>query len=84
MAPPVDPAKAKGKFTLHLSTFATSAEANAFAQQYPGAFVIAAEVPGKGMAYRVRYGNFRLYKDATAAKDSFEKQHSTIALIAAR
>jgi DedD protein len=84
MAPAADPAKAKGKFTLHLSTFATAEEAKAFAQQYPGAFVISGEVPGRGVAHRVRYGNFPSFKDATAAKDSFEKQHGTIALVAAR
>ena len=84
VAPPVDPAKAKGKYTLQLSTFTTSADADAFVQKYPGAFVIAADVPGKGMVYRVRLGNYGSYKDAVAAKDSFEKQHSTIALIAAR
>jgi hypothetical protein len=79
-----DPAKAKGKFTLHLSTFTTSDEAEAFAQRYPGAFVIAGPVPGKGMVFRVRYGNFGSYKEAAAAKDGFEKQHNTIALVAAR
>jgi len=83
-APPVDPAKAKGKYTLQLSTVATSADADALVQKYPGAFVIAADVPGKGMVYRVRLGNYGSYKDAVAAKESFEKQHSTIALIAAR
>lgn len=83
-APPVDPAKAKGKYTLQLSTFTTSADAEAYVQKYPGAFVIAADVPGKGMTYRVRLGNYASYKDAVAAKDSFEKQHSMIALIAAR
>lgn len=83
-APPVDPGKAKGKYTLQLSTFTTAADADAFVQKYPGAFVIAADVPGKGMTYRVRLGNYGSYKDAVAAKDSFEKQHSTIALIAAR
>jgi DedD protein len=84
VAPPVDPAKTKGKYTLQLSTFTTSADADAFVQKYPGAFVIAADVPGKGMVYRVRLGNYGSYKDAAAAKDSFEKQHSMIALIAAR
>jgi cell division septation protein DedD len=83
-APAVDAPKAKGKFTLHLSTFASADEANAFAQRYPGAFVVAGDVPGRGMAYRVRYGNFPTYKDATSAKDSFEKQHNMIALVAAR
>ncbi|HSS40087.1 MAG TPA: SPOR domain-containing protein [Polyangia bacterium] len=78
------PAKGKGKFTLHLSTFATSAEADAFAQRFPGAFVVSAAVPGKGMVYRVRYGNFSSFKEASAAKDGFEKQHNMIALVAAR
>jgi DedD protein len=81
---PADPAKAKGKFTLHLSTFGSADEAQTFAQKYPGAFVVSAEVPGKGTAYRVRYGNYASFKDAAAAKDSFEKQHNTIALVAAR
>jgi len=84
VAPPVDPSKAKGKYTLQLGTFPTSADADALVQKYPGAFVIAADVPGKGMVYRVRLGNYGSYKDVVAAKDSFEKQHSTIALIAAR
>ena len=84
MAPAVDLAKSKGKFTLHLSTFATAEEASAFAQRYPGAFVVSGELPGRGMTYRVRYGNFPTFKDATGAKDSFEKQHGTIALVAAR
>jgi septal ring-binding cell division protein DamX len=79
-----DASKGRGKFTLHLSTFASADEANAFAQHYPGAFVVAGDVPGRGMAYRVRYGNFPTYKDATSAKDSFEKQHNVIALVAAR
>jgi septal ring-binding cell division protein DamX len=84
LAPPVDPAKSKGKYTLQLTTFTTSVDAESFVQKYPGAFVIAADVPGKGMVYRVRLGNYGSYKDAVAAKDSFEKQHSMIALIAAR
>jgi cell division protein FtsN len=83
-APVIDPGKAKGKYTLQLSTFTTPADAESFVQKFPGAFVIAAEVPGKGMTYRVRLGNYGSYKDAVAAKESFEKQHSTIALIAAR
>jgi len=84
MAPAAEPAKSKGKFTLHLSTFATAEDASAFAQRYPGAFVVSGDVPGRGMTYRVRYGNFPTFKDATSAKDSFEKQHGTIALVAAR
>jgi cell division septation protein DedD len=84
MAPAADPPKSKGKFTLHLSTFATADEASAFAQRYPGAFIVSGEVPGRGMTYRVRYGNFPTFQEATSAKGSFEKQHGTIALVAAR
>jgi len=83
-APPVDAAKVRGKYTLQLSTFMTSAEAEAFAQRFPGAFVISGPVPGKGTIYRVRYGNFASFKEASTAKDGFEKQHSMIALVAAR
>ncbi len=79
-----DPLKTKGKYTLQISTFVTSAEAAAFAQRYPGAFVVAGDVPGKGLSYRVRFGNFMSYRDATAAKDAFEKQHNQIALVAVR
>jgi cell division septation protein DedD len=82
--PPADPTKARGKYTLQISTFATSADAEAFVQKYPGAFVIAGDVPGKGTLYRVRFGNYASFKDATAAKENFEKQHNMIALVAAR
>lgn len=82
---PLNPAApVRGKFTLQLSTFGTAETANSFAERYPGAFVVAGDVPGKGMAYRVRYGNFGSFKEATAAKDSFERQHNMIALVAAR
>jgi cell division septation protein DedD len=84
MMPAADPAKVKGKFTLHLNTFGSADEASAFAQRYPGAFVVSGEVPGRGIAHRVRFGNFPTFKDAASAKESFEKQHGTIALVAAR
>jgi hypothetical protein len=51
-----------------LNTFTTADDANAFAQRYPGAFVISGDVPGKGVTYRVRYGNFPSFKDATAPR----------------
>jgi cell division septation protein DedD len=83
-APAPDLAKVKGKYTLQISTFATSADAQAFVQKYPGAFVVAGDVAGKGTLYRVRFGNYGSFKDAAAAKESFEKQHNLIALVAAR
>ena len=79
-------AKASGRYTLHLSTFASKEEADAFARKYTadGAFVVAADVPGKGTAYRVRVGSFASYQQAVAAKGAFEKQNKTIALVANR
>jgi cell division septation protein DedD len=79
-----DAPKPRGKYTLQLSTFATAEDAQTFVDHYPGAFVVAGDVPGKGTTYRVRYGNFASYQEATAAKESFEKQHNMIALVAAR
>jgi hypothetical protein len=84
VGPAADPTKVKGKFTLQLSTFTTADEARAFADRYPGAFVIGSDAAGKGGTFRVRYGNFASYKEATDAKESFEKQHNMIALVAAR
>jgi len=43
-----------------------------------------ASVADKGTWYRVRVGDFASAKDAVAAKASFEKRHSVIALVAPR
>jgi septal ring-binding cell division protein DamX len=81
----IDPAKApKGKYTLHLASLPTKEEADALARKYPGAFVVAGDVPGKGLLYRVRYGNYASYQEVIAAKAAFERQNKAIALIAAR
>jgi cell division septation protein DedD len=85
---PVAPAKpaVKGKFTLHLASFATKDEAEAFARKFAaqGAFVVSSDVPDKGTVYRVRCGNFATLQEATTAKTAFEKQNKVIALVAAR
>ena len=49
-----------------------------------GAFVITSEIPGKGIWYRVRLGNYGSVQEATTAKANFEKQHNVIAYVAAR
>jgi len=78
-----DPAKAKGRFTLQLGSFPDRAEAEAFSHRFTpqGAYVIASEIPGKGIWYRVRVGDYASAKDAIAAKSSFEKQHNVIAYV---
>jgi DedD protein len=81
--PPLDPAKAKKRFTLQLGAFADRAEAEAFAQRFAAqsAYVIPSEIPGKGIWFRVRAGDYPSAKDAIAAKANFEKQHGVIAYV---
>ena len=77
---------ARGKFTLQLSSYPDRGDADAFARRFAsqGAFVITSEIPGKGVWYRVRVGNYASIQEATAAKSTFEKQHNVIAYVAAR
>jgi hypothetical protein len=83
---PAAPAHApgKGNFLLQLSSFQDRAEADAFARRFAGqnAYVVASEVPGKGLWYRVRVGSYGTMKDATAAKTAFEHEHGVIAYVA--
>ena len=79
-----DPAKSKGKFTLHLNTFATADDASAFAQRYPGAFVDQRRGPGARHDLPRPLRKLPVVQGRDRAKDSFEKQHGTIALVAAR
>ena len=39
------------------------------------------EIPGRGLWYRVRVGDYVSAKDAIAAKAGFEKQHNVIAYV---
>jgi cell division protein FtsN len=81
---PIDPAKLpKKRFTLQLGAFADRAEAEAFARRFAAqsAYVIPSEIPGKGIWFRVRAGDYPSAKDAIAAKTNFEKQHGVIAYV---
>ena len=84
--PPASPTHApgKGNFLLQLSSFQDRAEADAFARRFSGqnAYVVASEVPGKGLWYRVRVGSYGTMKDAAAAKTAFEREHGVIAYVA--
>jgi cell division septation protein DedD len=75
----------KGKFTLQLSAFQDQAEAEAFLATVKGAgyraYVVSAEVEGKGTFYRVRLGNYNSYDDAVAAKAEFERKVPKIAYV---
>jgi|GEM_PF-238933 len=75
-------APGKGSFLLQLSSFQDRAEADAFARRFSNAYVVASEVPGKGLWYRVRVGSYGTMKDAAAAKSAFEREHGVIAYVA--
>jgi len=76
--------KGKARFALQLSSFQTKAEAEAFAQKFEAEhpYMVVSDIPGKGVWYRVRVGDYASAKDALVAKQSFEKKHSVIAYVA--
>jgi DedD protein len=82
IAPAPAPAAARGKYLLHLSTFASRQDAEAFARRFENAYVMASDAPGKGTVYRVRVGNYGTIQEAAAAKSAFEQRHSVIAYVA--
>jgi hypothetical protein len=83
-APPARSDKTRANFLLQLSSFQDRAEADAFARRFSAqsAYVVASEVPGKGLWYRVRVGSYGNLKDATVAKSTFEREHGVIAYVA--
>ncbi len=74
------PAGHDGSYQLQVSSFKTREEADAFAQQLRirghKAYVIEANVPGRGTWFRVRVGPFPTQAAASAYRSSFEaKEH---------
>jgi DedD protein len=70
-------AEAKVRFTLQLSSFQDKAEAEAFLASTKSsgfqAYLIEADVSGKGTFYRVRLGSYRSLDAANDAKADYEK-----------
>jgi len=86
--PPPKPDKKKssgGKFTLQLSSFQSRAEADDFVGKLAPAgykpYIIQSEVPGRGIFFRVRIGEYPSMEDALAAKGEFEAQQHIIAYV---
>ncbi len=74
------PAGHDGSYQLQVSSFKTHEEADAFAQQLRirghKAYVLEANVPGRGTWFRVRVGPFPTQAAASAYRSSFEaKEH---------
>ncbi len=84
-APATPPPSVPGHFTLQLSAFADKADADAFVKRMQGSgykpFVVASEIPGKGVFYRVRLGDYTNRESATAAKEELEKKQSVVAYV---
>lgn len=73
-------------FTLQLSAFPEKADAEAFMQKIAAAgyhpFLVASEIPGRGLFYRVRVGDFGSRQAALTAKNDFEHKQRLIAYVA--
>jgi cell division septation protein DedD len=79
------PEKKPGKFTLQLSSFKEKVEAQSFLadMRIAGyrAYLVEAQVEGKGTFFRVRFGHYETYEDALSAKEEFEDKMQKIAYV---
>jgi cell division septation protein DedD len=73
-------------FTLQLSAFPDKADAEEFMRKIQSAgykpFLVASEIPGKGVFYRVRVGDYGSRQSAVDAKAEFERKQRIIAYVA--
>ena len=73
-------------FTLQLSAFPDKSDAEEFMRKIQSAgykpFLVASEIPGKGVFYRVRVGDYGSRQAAVEAKTEFEKKQRIIAYVA--
>jgi cell division septation protein DedD len=73
-------------FTLQLSAFPERAGAEEFMRKIQAAgykpFLVASEIPGKGVFYRVRVGDYSSRQAANDAKGEFERKQKMIAYVA--
>jgi cell division septation protein DedD len=80
------PDAAAAHFTLQLSAFPEKSDAEEFMKKIQAAgykpFLVASEVPGKGIFYRVRVGDYTTRESAMNAKTEFERKQRIIAYVA--
>ena len=73
-------------FTLQLSAFPDKADAEEFMHKIQSAgykpFLVASEIPGKGVFFRVRVGDYGSRQAAVDAKAEFERKQRIIAYVA--
>ena len=82
---PAVKAKGKAKFTLQLSSFQDRDEAEDFHGKLTSSgyepYITEANVPGKGLWYRVRLGRYVSHETAIGAKKDFEQREHIIAYV---
>ena len=44
-------------------------------------YLVTTSIPGRGIWYRVRVGNYLTWEEALAAKENFEQRHKIIAYV---
>jgi cell division septation protein DedD len=80
------PDPASSRFTLQLSAFPEKSDAEEFMKKIQAAgykpFLVSSEVPGKGLFYRVRVGDYATRQAALDAKGEFERKQRLIAYVA--
>jgi DedD protein len=85
-AAPKKPDVAASHFTLQLSAFPEKSDAEEFMKKIQSAgykpFLVSSEVPGKGLFYRVRVGDYTTRQAALDAKNEFERKQRLIAYVA--
>jgi cell division septation protein DedD len=77
--------KKTSRYTLQLSAFQDRSEAEDFAKKIAGSgykpSIVAADIPGRGIWYRVRVGEFPSAQAALDAKKTFERKQHLIAYV---
>ena len=76
---------AEDRFTLQIGSFQDRGEADALSAELQTSgyepYILSAEVPEKGLWFRVRIGRYPSYKAALSAKAAFEKKQQVIAYV---
>ncbi len=83
---PVAPPQGNGRhFTLQLSAFVEKEDAQQFMQKIQEAgyqpFLVQSDIPGRGIFYRVRVGDFVSKRAAVDAKNELEKKQRVVAYV---
>jgi cell division septation protein DedD len=80
------PDAAAGHFTLQLSAFPDKGDAEEFMHKMQAAgykpYMVSSEIPGKGVFFRVRIGDYGTRQSALDAKTDFERKQRLIAYVA--